>query len=109
MESPRLDVVQAAFFRQFWPIIQTQFMEHAIDLFTRTKNMALFNETVLHLIPKKSKPKYPTDFRSITFYNVSYKILTKLLANHLKPLLPLIILKTQGGFVSRRGTTDNAL
>jgi hypothetical protein len=41
--------------------------------------------------------------------NASYKILSKLLANRLKPLLGQLISPTQGGFVKGRHILDNVI
>jgi hypothetical protein len=40
---------------------------------------------------------------------VSYKIISKIIANRLKPYLPNIISPNQGGFVEKRQMVDNIL
>lgn len=49
------------------------------------------------LIPKKIPVCTTYDFCPISLFNVMYKIISKLLANHLKTILPRIIFKAQGG------------
>lgn len=61
-----------------------------------------FNATFLTLIPKEIGREYPGKFRPITLCNVIYKIITKVIANRLKPLLPLIISPEQVWFVEGR-------
>ena len=67
------------------------------------------NSTYLALIPKDSNPETFARFRPISLYNASYKILAKLLAIRLKPLLPRIISSPQGGFVEGRHILDNVI
>lgn len=71
--------------------------------------MEPFNSTLLQLIPKKSRPKYPSKLQPIALCNMTYKIVAKLIANQLKPLLPSLIDVSQGGFVVGRGTMNDAI
>ena len=63
----------------------------------------------LALIPKEVNPSSFDRFRLISLYNASYKILAKLRANCVKPLLGKLISSFQGGFVKGRHLVDNVL
>ena len=60
------------------------------------------NATFISLIPKGEGTDSWGKFRTISLCNVIYKIITKLIANRLNPLLPSLISPDQSGFVEGR-------
>jgi hypothetical protein len=64
------------------------------------------NATFLTLIPKEERVTNPKQFRPIALCNVIYKIITKVIANRLKPILPYVISKEQVGYVEGRQIID---
>ncbi|KAL9677932.1 hypothetical protein QQ045_015769 [Rhodiola kirilowii] len=62
---------------------------------------------VLALIPKSKTASEPADYRPIACFNVTYKVISGLLAERLKTVLPGIIDKAQGAFVQGRSIVSN--
>ena len=67
------------------------------------------NETFICLIPKVKSPQKITEFHPISLCNVSYKIISKVLANWLKKILADVINESQSAFVPGRQIMDNVL
>jgi hypothetical protein len=57
------------------------------------------NSTFIALIPKVDYPSYFDDFKSIALWNYLYKIIAKLIAVRLKPVLSKIITSEQFGLL----------
>lgn len=68
-----------------------------------------WGKTFISLIPKKTNPKFVSDFLPISLCNVYHKIISKILANRLKLILPRLIGKEQCGFVLGRCPFDNII
>lgn len=68
-----------------------------------------WNDTAIVMIPKVNSPEKVTQSIPISFCNVAYKVISKMLAAHLKVFLPEIISSTQSGFVPERLITNNVL
>ena len=96
-----------AFYRSSWTIIAID-LQAVVNNFLRSgKLLAQVNHTLLYLIPKKTIPATFDDYRPITLCNVIYRIISKLLANRLKPLLSKLIDYNQSAFINGRRITDS--
>ncbi|KAL9680174.1 hypothetical protein QQ045_018052 [Rhodiola kirilowii] len=65
------------------------------------------NAAYIALIPKCGQASKPEDYRPISCYNVTYKIVASLLAGRLKEVLPDVINHAQGAFVKDRSIVGN--
>jgi hypothetical protein len=68
-----------------------------------------FNTTFLTQIPKIKGEIFEDKYRSISLCNVIYKIISKLVATRLKPILLLIISQEHGVFVEGRQILDDII
>ena len=73
-----------------------------LDFLNNGNMLPEINHTNIVLIPKVKNPQKMSEFRPISLCNVIYKIISKVLANRLKQVLPDIISPTQSAFVPSR-------
>ena len=71
--------------------------------------MTEINKTNISFIPKTNHLTKMTKFPPISLCNTTYKLISKILANRFKAILPSIILENQSAFTSDRLITDNVL
>lgn len=67
------------------------------------------NHTIVKLIPKCDNLSSMKDLRPISLCNVVYKILSKVLCNRLKNVLPKLVDISQSAFVVGRSIQENIL
>ena len=72
-----------------------------LNVLNSNMSMVEINKTNITLVPKIKNPTKMTDFRPISLCNVVYKLILKVLANHLKIILPQIISENQSAFLSK--------
>jgi hypothetical protein len=64
------------------------------------------NSTFLALIPKNNKPQQFGDYRPISLCNLVYKVISKVIANRIKPILSRALSAEQLGFLEGRQIQD---
>ena len=101
-KAPALDGFTSNFFHFFWDLVKEDVLNIVEESRTKKGVLKAFNATFLTLIPKEVGADTPDKFRPIALSNVIYKIISKVIANRLKPLLPLLISPEQSGFVEGR-------
>ncbi|XP_021713566.1 uncharacterized protein LOC110681747 [Chenopodium quinoa] len=108
-KAPGTDGMHALFFQKFWHIIGSDIVALVKNWWNGLIDISEINRTCIVLIPKCDDLKYMTEFRPISCCNVIYKIISKTLANKIKPFLNDIISINQSAFIPGRLITDNAM
>lgn len=85
------DGLNPTFYQNFWNVMGKEVFECCKNWLQGTSTSADFNHTNFVLIPPKKKSCLMKDLRPIVICNVLYKIVTKILANRLKRVLPGLI------------------
>ena len=80
-----------------------------LNVLNSNMSMVVINKTNITLVPKTKNPTKMIDFKPISLSNVVYKLISKVLANHLKTILPKTITKNHSAFLHERLITDNVL
>ena len=101
--------MNALFYQKFWHVAGDMVINVVLDFLNFGYMVPKINYTHIVLIPKIKSPENIFDFRPISLCNVIYKIISKVLANRLKQILPHIISLTQSAFVPGRLITNNVL
>lgn len=108
-KSPGPDGFPSEFFKTTWPIVASDFVVAVQSVFRFGFLPKGVNSTILALVPKKVDSLEMRDFRPIACCNVLYKVVSKIIANRLKGVLPRIVLENQSAFIKGRLLMENVL
>ena len=97
------DGMPVLFYKKFWSMVGEKVKEEVLAVLNGEDMPEGWNETVIVLIPKISSPEKLKDLRPINLCNVVYKIISKVLPNRLKQVLPEIISPSQSAFLCQAG------
>jgi hypothetical protein len=109
LKAPGPDGFTAGFFQKNWGLIGEDVCRAILGSLNSGIMPSFLNSTNIALIPKIMSPVNVSDFRPISLYNVTYKLISKVLANRLKLVLNSIISPVQSAFIPGRLITDNVL
>lgn len=109
LKAPGPDGVQALFYQDYWHLVGTKIFDLVSKAFEEGTVPDGMNQTLITLIPKVEGPTSVSHYRPISLCNVTYKIITTVLVNRLRPLLSKILSPSQSSFVPGRNTTDKKI
>lgn len=97
-----IDGLHARFYQLQWEMVGESLVEMVRKGFKSGEVEDFLNKTLIILIPKVSGQKNVSQFRPISLCTMPYKLLTKVLVNRLKPIMPKLIEENQTSFVEGR-------
>ena len=101
-KSPGLTGFPAEFYKRFWPLLKTRYLQFINYAFSNAFPLSL-NTSVTTLIYKdKGTLTDIANYRPISLINTDIKILSKTLTNRLKPMLASVLHKSQSAVSSRQ-------
>ena len=103
-----IDGIPIEFYKEFIETVKKDLQKtfHEI-LFTNKITPKTWIQAIITLIPKKGDTNFLKYWRRISLLCVDYKVLTKILANRLKYILPDIISTEQNCSIPNRTIFDN--
>ncbi|GKV52014.1 hypothetical protein SLEP1_g58623 [Rubroshorea leprosula] len=108
-KAPGPDGFHFGFLKAMWSEIKKEILNFVTEFQVNGRMVRGLNAAFIVMIPKKENPQKIEDFRPISLIGSMYKIIAKLLANHLKRILGNIIGEEQFAFVGDRPLMDGVL
>ena len=109
LKTPGPNGMSSIFYKTFWHIVDSDVTEAVLTALNTSHVPAILNSTFIALIPIIKEPKKVSDFKAISLCNVVYKLIAKVLVNHLKLILPYIVSDSQSAFLLGHLITNNIL
>uniref|UniRef100_A0A1U7VR21 Uncharacterized protein LOC104216067 n=1 Tax=Nicotiana sylvestris TaxID=4096 RepID=A0A1U7VR21_NICSY len=98
-KSPGPDGYGSGFYRDAWSIIGNDVTAAILEFMENGKLLRKVNSTVISLIPKVPVPEFASQFRLISYCNVIYKCISKMLCKRLKKVVSILAAENQATFV----------
>ena len=92
-----IDGICMAFFKKNWSTIMDDMLLMFNHLYSTGNIREQQKHGVVVCIPKTTAPKTPADYRPITLLNTDYKILARIVASRLRPVLAELLHPSQNG------------
>ena len=108
-KSPGIDGIPIEFYKEFFELLKKDLQDIFNNvLFEQKTTPKTWNQAIISLIPKQTEKLNSLKYwRPISLLCTDYKILTKILANRLKQILPKIISQEQNCSIPQRTIFNN--
>jgi hypothetical protein len=109
-KAPGPDGFTGLFFKKCWDIIKDDLMKVVNDFGNlHVANFHWLNSANIALLPKKEGAEDISDYRPISLIHAIAKIIAKVLALRLSPLMNDLVSNAQSAFIKKRSIHDNFL
>ena len=105
-KNPGSDGFTPEFFLGFYDLIKKDILAVVQESRKSGKVLGSMNNTFIALIPKKHKCEAFEDYIPISCCNMIYKVIAKIIAQRIKPILSKVITEEQFGFLQNRQILD---
>ena len=100
------DGMPPLFFQHYWQTIGDDVSTAVLSCLNIGSIPLSINKTFITLIPKVKSATLVTEYRLISLCNILYKLISKVIANRLKRILPNLISDLQSAFQSDKAISD---
>uniref|UniRef100_A0A803PC18 Reverse transcriptase n=1 Tax=Cannabis sativa TaxID=3483 RepID=A0A803PC18_CANSA len=97
------------FYQNHWKEVGKKVITTCLEILNKGRDCSCLNDTLLCLIPKVKNPTMVGDFRPLSLCDVTYKAISKCLANRMKVHMEKVISENQSAFIKGRQIQDNAI
>ena len=106
-KAPGPDGYTSVFFKNAWNIMGEDFCSTVKDFFAFGEILKQLNHSTIALVPKSANANSAVDYRPISCCNVTYKVISKILARRLAHVINDIISPSQNAYLGERLMADN--
>jgi hypothetical protein len=100
--APGPDGFGAFFFQHYWEIVKNDVFNAVLQIFTTSWILPGFNSNIIALLPKFPEASSIDQYRPIAMANFKFKIISKVIADRLASIMPILISVEQKGFIHGR-------
>lgn len=109
-KSPREDKIMYDFLQESWDFVENCCIDMVLAFWLDAKLLANLVNKIVKMVPKRNDILEILDnWCNQIMLTTTYKIISKILAKRLKPLVPKVVNQQQTGFFQGRCITDNLL
>lgn len=108
-KAPGPDGFNIDFFKACWAIVKQDILDVVEDSRKNKIVLKALNTSFISLIPKQENAMTPDRFRPIALCNVVCKIISRIIENRIKPLLPTLVSEEQTGYVEGKKILNNII